>query len=103
TREPARAQHLTGHGVEVVRGDVRDPASVTAALRGADMVISAVHGFAGPGGGSPARVDRAGNANLIGAATRAGATFILASAAGAPPDHPIGLFRAQPAPQDMLR
>ena len=45
TRDPARAQHLTGHGVEVVRGDVRDPASVTAALRGAGMVISAVHGL----------------------------------------------------------
>jgi len=103
TRDPARAQHLTGHGVEVVRGDVRDPASVTAALRGAGMVISAVHGFAGPGGGSPATVDRAGNANLIGAATRAGANFILVSVAGAAPDHPIGLFRAKYAAEDMLR
>ena len=103
TRDPARAQHLTGHGVEVVRGDVRDPASVAAALRGADMVISAVHGFAGPGGGSPATVDRAGNANLIGAATRAGANFILVSVAGAAPDHPIGLFRAKYAAEEMLR
>ena len=103
TRDPARAQHLAGHGVEVVRGDVRDPASVTAALRGADMVISAVHGFAGPGGGSPATVDRAGNANLIGAATRAGANFILVSVAGAAPDHPIGLFRAKYAAEDILR
>ena len=103
TRDPARAQHLAGPGVEVVRGDVRDPASVTAALRGADMVISAVHGFGGPGGGSPATVDRAGNANLIGAATRAGATFILVSVAGAAPDHSIGLFRAKYAAEDMLR
>ena len=103
TRDPGRAQHLTGPGVEVVRGDVRDPASVTAALRGADMVISAVHGFAGPGGGSPATVDRAGNANLIGAATRAGANFILVSVAGAAPDHPIGLFRAKYAAEDILR
>jgi NADH dehydrogenase len=102
TRNPARAQHLTGHGVEVVRGDVRDPASVTAALRGADMVISAVHGFAGPGGGSPATVDRAGNANLIGAAARAGAAFVLISVVGAAPAHPIGLFRAKYAAEEML-
>jgi NADH dehydrogenase len=67
------------------------------------MVISAVHGFGGPGGGSPATVDRAGNANLIGAATRAGATFILVSVAGAAPDHPIGLFRAKYAAEDILR
>jgi NADH dehydrogenase len=89
--------------VEVVRGDVRDPRSIARALQGADTVISAVHGFAGPGGGSPATVDRAGNANLIGAATRAGATFILVSVAGAAPDHPIGLFRAKYAAEDILR
>jgi NADH dehydrogenase len=103
TRDPARAQHLAGPGVEVVRGDVRDPASVTAALQGADTVISAVHGFAGPGRVSPAMVDRAGNGHLIGAATRAGAAFILVSVAGAAPDHPIGLFRAKYAAEDMLR
>ena len=59
TRDPARAQHLAGRGVEVVRGDVRDPGSLTRALRGASTVISAVHGFAGHGGVSPASVDRA--------------------------------------------
>ena len=48
TRDPARAQHLTGRGVEVVRGDVRAPGSLTSALRGASTVVSAVHGFAGP-------------------------------------------------------
>jgi NADH dehydrogenase len=89
--------------VEVVRGDVRDPTSLTAALRGADMVISAVHGFTGPGRVSPATVDRAGNANLIGAAARASANFILVSVAGAAPDHSIGLFRAKYAAEDMLR
>ena len=103
TRDPARARHLAGPGVEVVRGDVRDPTSLTAALRGADMVISAVHGFTGPGRVSPATVDRAGNANLIGAAARASANFILVSVAGAAPDHSIGLFRAKYAAEDMLR
>lgn len=32
------------------------------------MVVSAVHGFAGPGGVSPATVDCQGNINLIDAA-----------------------------------
>jgi uncharacterized protein YbjT (DUF2867 family) len=54
TRDPARAQHLAGPGVEVVRGDVRDAASVGRALRGAGTVVSAVHGFAGPDGVFPA-------------------------------------------------
>ena len=103
TRDPARAQHLAGPGVAVVCGDVRDPAQVAQAVRGAGTVISAVHGFAGPGRVSPATVDRAGNANLIGAAARSGAAFILVSVAGAAPDHPIGLFRAKCAAEDMLR
>jgi uncharacterized protein YbjT (DUF2867 family) len=103
TRDPARAQHLAGPGVEVARGDVRDPADVAQAIRGAGTVISAVHGFAGPGGVSPATVDRAGNANLIGAAALAGAAFILVSVVGASPGHPIGLFRAKYAAEEMLR
>jgi NADH dehydrogenase len=103
TRDPARAQHLTKLGVEVIRGDVRDPASVERALRGAGTVISAVHGFAGPGGVSPATVDRAGNANLIGATARTGAAFVLVSVVGASPGHPIGLFRAKHAAEGTLR
>ena len=103
TRDPARAQHLAGPGVQVVCGDVRDPAQVAQAVRGAGTVISAVHGFAGPGRVSPATVDRAGNAHLIGAAARAGATFVLVSVVGAGPAHPIGLFRAKRAAEEMLR
>ena len=102
TRDPARAQHL-GPGVDVSRGDVRDPASLGRALRGAGTVISAVHGFTGPGGICPASVDRAGNANLIDAATAAGAAFVLISVVGARAGHPIGLFRAKHAAEETLR
>ena len=73
TRDPARAAHLAGRNVEVATGDVRDRASVVSALRGAAVVVSAVHGFAGPGRVSPATVDRQGNINLIDAARGAGA------------------------------
>jgi uncharacterized protein YbjT (DUF2867 family) len=103
TRDPARAEHLASAGVEVARGDVRDPASIAGALRGADTVISAVHGFAGPGGVSPASVDRAGNAHLIAAAARTGATFVLVSVVGASPGHPMELFRAKRAAEETLR
>jgi NADH dehydrogenase len=87
----------------VARGDVRDVASIDRVLRGADTVISAVHGFTGAGGGSPATVDQAGNANLIGAAARAGAALVLVSVVGASPGHPIGLFRAKHAAEEALR
>jgi NADH dehydrogenase len=103
TRDPVRARHLAGPGVEVVRGDVRDAVRIGEVLRGAGTVISAVHGFAGPGGVSPASVDRAGNANLIDAAARAGAAFVLVSVVGASPGHPIGLFRAKHAAEEALR
>ena len=103
TRDPARAQHLAGTCVEVARGDVREPASIAKALCGAGTVVSAMHGFTGPGGVSPVTVDQAGNATLIDAAARAGAAFVLISAVGASPGHPIGLFRAKHAAEETLR
>ena len=103
TRDPAQTGSLAGPGVEVTRADVRDAAAVGRALRGAATVVSAVHGFAGPGGVSPASVDRAGNANLIAAAAREGAGFVLVSVVGAGPDHPIGLFRAKHDAEETLR
>jgi NADH dehydrogenase len=48
-------------------------------------------------------VDRAGNANLIGATARTGAAFALVSVVGASSGHPIGLFRAKHAAEDALR
>jgi NADH dehydrogenase len=103
TRDPARAEHLAGVGVEVACGDVRDAASIAGALDGAGTVVSAVHGFAGPGGVSPASVDRVGNAHLIAAAARTGAAFVLVSVVGASPGHPMELFRAKHAAEETLR
>ncbi|MBC7761237.1 MAG: NAD(P)H-binding protein, partial [Candidatus Saccharibacteria bacterium] len=73
TRDLKRAAHLAGERIEVVIGDVRDPDSTMTAAVGVDAVVSAVHGFAGPGGVSPATVDRDGNTHLIKAAQAAGA------------------------------
>ncbi|MBJ7594528.1 MAG: NAD(P)H-binding protein, partial [Candidatus Dormibacteraeota bacterium] len=81
TRDPARAQHLSDVA-EVVVGDVRDPSTLPGALHGVTTVVSAVHGFDGPGGVTPASVDRDGNARLIDAAAAAGADVVLVSIVG---------------------
>ena len=103
TRDPARAGHLSAQGVEVVTGDVRDRATLTPAIRGAGMVVSAVHGLAGRGGVSPATVDYQGNINLIDAATAAGAELVLMSVVGAAPDSPMELFRMKHAAEEHLK
>jgi uncharacterized protein YbjT (DUF2867 family) len=103
TRDRARAAHLAGPRVEILEGDVRDAASVAAAVDGADTVVSAIHGFSGLGGVTPASVDRDGNVNLIDAAASVGADVILVSVVGARADHPMELFRMKHAAEEHLR
>jgi NADH dehydrogenase len=82
TRDPKRGAHLPADRVEVVTGDVRNRDSLCGATDGVDAVVSAVHGFIGPRGISPATVDRDGNANLVDATHAAGADFVLTSTVG---------------------
>jgi uncharacterized protein YbjT (DUF2867 family) len=103
TRDPDRAAHLGGPLVEVVRGDVREPGQVRDAVRGCDVVISAVHGFVGPGRVTPASVDRDGNSNLVAAAEKAGADVVLVSVLGAATDSPLELARMKFAAEERLR
>lgn len=103
TRDPARAQHLAGCADEIVTCDVRDRASMPSALQGVSTVVSAVHGFAGPGRVSPKSVDRDGNANLVDAAAKVEADVVLVSVVGAAPQHPMELFRAKHAAEEQLR
>lgn len=102
TRDPQRAAHLRSEHVEIVRGDVRDPASTVDAAAGTEVVVSAVHGFAGPGGGSPASVDRDGNLTLIEAAHAAGADLVLLSVVAAAPDSGLELARMKFAAEKAL-
>jgi uncharacterized protein YbjT (DUF2867 family) len=102
TRAPARASHLTALGIEVVTGDVRDRASLAPAVRGAEVVVSAIQGFTGPRGTSPATIDYQGNVNLIDAARSAGAQFVLMSVVGAAADSPMELFRMKHAAEQHL-
>jgi uncharacterized protein YbjT (DUF2867 family) len=102
TRDLHRATHLAGAHVETVLGDVRDAASIAAAITGVDVVVSAVHGFAGPGRVTPASVGRDGNVHLIQAAGGAGAGMVLMSVVGAAPDSPLELFRMKHAAETAL-
>jgi uncharacterized protein YbjT (DUF2867 family) len=90
-------------GVDVVSADVRDPSTLAAALEGADVVVSAVHGLDPAAGQSPATVDRDGNTNLVHAAVAAGAAVVLVSVVGAGPDSPLEIARMKWAAEEQLR
>jgi uncharacterized protein YbjT (DUF2867 family) len=102
TRDPIRAATL-GNGVEIVIGDVREPSTLRPALTDVQIVVSAVHGFAGPGHVSPATVDRDGNVHLIEAARAAGAQIVMVSLVGASSDNPMELYRMKYAAEQHLR
>jgi uncharacterized protein YbjT (DUF2867 family) len=94
TRDAQRADHLKSDGVEIVVGDVREAAATDHATAGIETVVSAIHGFVGPGGVSPETVDHLGNHNLIQAAQANGVGhFVLMSVVGADPNHPMELHR----------
>jgi uncharacterized protein YbjT (DUF2867 family) len=103
SRDVDRMRDRGREHLEVVEGDVRVPASLVQAMTGVQTVVSAIHGFAGPGGVSPASVDRDGNANLIDAATAAGAAVVLVSVVGASADSPMDLSRMKHAAEQHLR
>jgi uncharacterized protein YbjT (DUF2867 family) len=102
-RDPGRAGRLP-ETVELLPGDLRDPATLAAAVAGCTTVVSAVQGFVGPGRPSPESVDRDGNRALIRAAVSAGTEhLVLVSVLGAAPDHPMSLHRAKHAAEQALQ
>jgi uncharacterized protein YbjT (DUF2867 family) len=105
TRDVRRAAHLTADIVEVVVGDVREPATLGSIMHGVTTVVSAVQGIAGVDPGGVTEVDLNGNVNLLAAARAAGVRrFVLASAYRAAPDSPLDLRRVKyQAEQAVLR
>ena len=103
TRDPARAAHLPGT-VQLLAGDLRDPAAVAAAVRGCATVVSAAHGLVGPDKPSPEAIDRDANRALFRAAAAAGVRhLLLVSVQGASADHPMSLHRAKHAAEHALQ
>lgn len=86
-RPTTDAVPLQGEGVEVVRGDLRDPSTLGPALVGIDTVITTANAIgrilSGPTDLTIAAVDGDGNQNLIRAAEQASVRrFVFVSAAG---------------------
>jgi uncharacterized protein YbjT (DUF2867 family) len=86
-RPQTPAAALEDLGVEIARGDLRDGASLAAALVGVSTVVTTANAIsrvlAGAKDVSIASVDVAGNRNLVAAATAAGVRrFVFLSAAG---------------------
>ena len=102
-RDPARARTVLGEDVEVLARDVRQAAGLGEAIDGASAVVSAMHGFLGGRGAGPVEVDQRGNANLVNAATAAGASVVLASVIGSAAGSSLELFRAKHAAEQHLR
>lgn len=89
--------------VERVIGDVRDPIRMQELVPGAEVVVLAMHGFAGPGGVSPRTVDQQGSRNVLAAAEQADADVVLLSIAGASATSPLELTRVKYGVEEHLR
>lgn len=109
-RPATDATSLENDGVEVIRGDLRDPASLELALAGIDTVVTTATAMgrilAGPTDLTIADVDGRGAQNLIRAAEAAGVTrFVYVSAAGVAEDtaHLAPVTAAKWAAEKALR
>ena len=79
-----------------VSPDLTEPASLAAACRGVEVVVSATHAMLGRGRYRSERVDDAGQRALIDAAKAAGVRhFVYTSVLGASPDHPVDFWRTK--------
>jgi len=100
-RDPAR---LTIPGVEVVQGDLRDPASLRAAVQGVSQILTTANSFMGRGATSPTKVDVPGYTALVAAAREAGVQRIVhTSAYGIGPDNPVDYFRVKARVDEVIR
>ena len=98
------AQELIEAGAQPVYGDLRDRASLDAAVEGVETVISTANSAGRGGEDNPQSVDLEGNRNLIEAARNAGVEhFIFVSALGADPAHPAPFMQAKSQSEASLR
>jgi uncharacterized protein YbjT (DUF2867 family) len=79
-RPASNAARLERPEVEIVRGDMMDPASLVPAMEGADAVVTTAAGYTRHSKGDTAEIDIVGNSNLVDAARRTGVRrFVLTS------------------------
>lgn len=98
-RDAAKANEQFPRGVDVVVGDVRDPASLKAAVKGAKFVVSAIGAGGGPNpepGNGPEDIDNLGVANLAQAAKAARVKHLVlvsSAATSRHADYPVPFMR----------
>jgi uncharacterized protein YbjT (DUF2867 family) len=79
-RPASDAAQLEQAGVEIARGDMMDPPTLSRAMDGADAVISTAAGYTRHSKGDTDEIDIVGNRNLAEAASKAGVRrFVLTS------------------------
>ncbi len=97
-------QPLVDAGAQPVVGDLKDRASLDAAVRGADVFITTANSVGRGGADTLESVDMAGNRDLIEAAQAAGVQqFIFTSALGSTPDSPVPFLQAKGRTEEHLR
>jgi NADH dehydrogenase len=103
-RDQAAAEPLQEAGATLVYGDLKDRDSLTAAVDGVEVVVTTANSAHRGGADTIESVDRAGNANLIDAATKAGVRqFLFVSALGSTPESPAPFLRAKGETEARLR
>jgi uncharacterized protein YbjT (DUF2867 family) len=98
------AEELIEAGAEPVYGDLRDRASLDAALGGIETVITTANSVGRGGEDNPQSVDLEGNRSLIEAAREAGVErLVFISLLGSDPEHPSPFVRAKAQSEAALR
>jgi uncharacterized protein YbjT (DUF2867 family) len=97
------AESLIAAGAQPVYGDLRDRASLDAAVEGVATVITTANSAGRGGEDNPNSVDLEGNRNLIEAARDAGVEhFIFVSAFDADATHPVPFMQAKVRSEQSL-
>jgi uncharacterized protein YbjT (DUF2867 family) len=108
-RVMSRRPAPSGDRVKSCRGDVTDPASLPACVRGIDVVVQCIqfpnHPVENPSRGwTYEKIDGEGTVNLVRAATEASVRrFIYLSGAGTAPGKPQPWFRAKHRAEEAVR
>jgi uncharacterized protein YbjT (DUF2867 family) len=98
------AESLIEAGAQPVHGDLRDRASLDAAVDGVETVISTANSAMRGGADNPQSVDLEGNRNLIKAARDASVEdFVFISLLGADPNHPAPYMQAKAQSESALQ
>lgn len=90
-RDTAKGRQVLGDKVELVQGDIKDPATLADAFAGTDAVISAVGARGAKGPDRPEAIDYQGVKNLVDAAVanRSRQFVLVSSRSVTQPDNPL--------------